>query len=151
MKRYEEVAALLDGVRELAGRLGNEMDFVRVQWLTSRVNAGLGKRNEAVAGLEQVRRELTAREIPYDAALASLELAVLYLEEDRTPEVKAIAREMAPIFQAQGIAREALASLSIFSEAAQREAATLELVKQVMSDITAARRSTPHPAKGKPS
>lgn len=143
LRRYEDVATLLDGVRELAERLGNEMDFVRVHWLTARVNSGLGRRSEAIAGLEQVRRELTARAIPYDAALSSLELAVLYLEEDRTSEVKALAREMAPIFQAQGIAREALAALSVFSEAAQREAATLELVKRVMSDIGAARRVAP--------
>jgi transcriptional regulator with XRE-family HTH domain len=148
LKRYEDAELLLDEARALAERLGNKMDFVRVHWLTARVNAGLGRRKEAVAGLEQVRRELTAREIPYDAALSSLELAILYLEEDRTSEVKALAREMAPIFQAQGIAREALAALSVFSEAAQREAASLELVKRVMADIAAARRVAPRTVKG---
>ena len=147
LQRYQEAAALLSDIRDLAEQLGNEMDFVRVLWLTAKVNAGLGRRTEAVAGLEQVRRELVVRVIPYDAALSSLELSVLYLEEGRTREVQTLAREMAPIFQAQGIAREALASLAVFSEAAQRESATLDLVKRVMAEIVAARQSAPRPAK----
>jgi tetratricopeptide (TPR) repeat protein len=147
LQRYQEAAALLSEIRDLAEQLGNEMDFVRVLWLTAKVNAGQGRRTEAFAGLEQVRRELVARAIPYDAALSSLELAVLYLEEGRTREVQTLAREMAPIFQSQGIAREALASLAVFSEAAQRETATLDLVKRVMEEIVAARQSAPRPKK----
>ena len=101
-----------------------------------------------MAGLEQVRREFTVRAIPYDAALSSLELAVLYLEEGRSQEVKTLAREMAPIFQAQGIAREALAALSVFLEAAQRETATLEMVKRVMADVVSVRQGAPRPVEG---
>lgn len=142
LERYDQAEPLLEGVRKLAEGLGNGLDLVRVVWLKAKVAAGLGKRSEALAGLEQVRREFTVRGIPYDAALSSLELAVLYLEEGRSQEVKALAREMAPIFHAQGIAREALAALSVFLEAAQREAATLEMVKHVMADIVAARQST---------
>jgi hypothetical protein len=47
------------------------------------------------------------------AALASLDLAVLYLKEGRAGEVKELAREMAEVFRAQGIAREAFAALTL--------------------------------------
>ena len=135
LSRYGEAAALLPRIEELARRLGNEMDLLRGAWLTARIQAGQGHREEAMLGLERVRRELTAREIPFDAALAALELAVLYLEEGRTAEVKELAREMAEIFKAQGIAREALAALTLFVEAAQKETATVELVRRVIRKV----------------
>jgi len=147
-KRYEQAELSLAKARELAESLGNEMDLLRVSWLTARIAAGQGRRKEAIERLDSVRREFTVRAIPYDAALSALELAVFYLEEGRTREVQTLAREMTPIFQSQGIAREALASLAVFAEAAQREAATLDLVKRAMTDLVASRRLAPLPKNG---
>jgi transcriptional regulator with XRE-family HTH domain len=145
LERHADAAKLLPDVRELAERLGNELDLVRVVWLEARVMTGQGRWKEAIAGLEQVRREFTSRVLPYDAALSSLEVAVLYLREGRIGDVKRLAREMAPIFQAQGFAREALASLSLFRDAAQQETATVELVLHVISEVEKARRKAPPP------
>jgi hypothetical protein len=135
-------------VRELGERLGNALDLVRVEWLAARVAAGLGQREEATAKLAQVRQELSTRGISYNAALASLDLAVLYLEEGRTGDVKDLAREMAEIFKARGIAREALAALSLFVEAAQKEKATVELVRRVIRKVEGAGSSSPAGAQG---
>ena len=88
-----------------------------------------------------MRRYFTTKGIAYDAALASLEVAVLYLEEDRTGEVKALAREMAPIFKAQGVHKEALASLRLFCEAASRGEATAELTRRVLEYLNKARQN----------
>ncbi|HTG32031.1 MAG TPA: helix-turn-helix transcriptional regulator [Thermoanaerobaculia bacterium] len=145
---YAKAANLLPEVRELAERLGTELDLVRVVWLAARISAGQGRRAEAIAGLEQVRRDFTARGLYYDAALSSLDLAVVYLKEGRLVEVKTLAREMAPIFQAQGIAREALASLSLFRDAAQQETATVELAWRVIAEIEKTRSSAPCLEKG---
>ncbi len=145
---FEKAEIHLVAARELAEKLGNALDKVRVGWLAARVAAGQGRREEAIAGLEQVRREFTDRPIPYDAALSSLELSVLYLEEGRTGEVKTLALEMGEIFKSQGIAREALASLKLFSEAAQKETATVELARRVIADIEAARKKAPRVVKG---
>jgi transcriptional regulator with XRE-family HTH domain len=146
---FEKAEIHLIAARELADRLGNDLDKVRVGWLAARVAAGQGRREEAIAGLETVRRELTSRPIPYDAALSSLELAVLYLEEGRTGEVKTVALEMGEIFKSQGIAREALASLKLFFEAAQKETATVTLARKVLADVEAAMKKAPG-AKGEP-
>ena len=45
--------------------------------------------------------------------------------------LRAIAEEMAVIFQSQQVHSQALAALLIFCEAANREAATVELARQV--------------------
>jgi transcriptional regulator with XRE-family HTH domain len=137
--RHEEAAELLPEVREMAVQLRNELDLIRVRWLEGRVAAGQGRRAEAAEALTQVRAEFAARGIGYDAALASLEMAVLYLEEGQTAEVKALAREMAPIFQAQGVHREALVALRLFCDAAEREAATLEMARRLVQYLERAR------------
>jgi hypothetical protein len=59
----------------------------------------------------------------YDVGLTLLEEAVLLLEEGRTSEVKALARELSGICEPKGVHREALAALRLFQEAVEREKA----------------------------
>ncbi|HEY3566474.1 MAG TPA: helix-turn-helix transcriptional regulator [Thermoanaerobaculia bacterium] len=141
--RYEEAAQELTRVRELAVDQANELDLIRVVWLEARVAAGEHRKEKAIIGLEQVRQDFTARGLPYDAALASLELAALYLEEGRTSEVRNLARAMGWIFNAQGIAREALAALTFFLDAAQRETATVDLARRITAELERTRASAP--------
>ena len=80
LERYAEAAALLPRVRELAIEQANELDLLRLVWLEARIDAGQGRARAAQAGLEQVRRKFADLEMPYDAALASLDLAVALAE-----------------------------------------------------------------------
>jgi tetratricopeptide (TPR) repeat protein len=137
--RYEQAAALLPEVRQLALRLGNELDLVRTLWLEGRVAAGLGRREEALSALSRVRSEFISRSLGYDVALVSLELAVLYLEDGRTREVMEIAHQMETAFRSQGVHREAIAALRLFQEAANRETATVELARRLVKYLLRAR------------
>jgi tetratricopeptide (TPR) repeat protein len=130
--RYAEAEALLPEVQELALALRRELDLIRVVWLKGKIVAGLGLGEEARAAFEQVRRDFTAREIAYDCALVTLELAALLLEQGQTREVRAVAEEMLWIFRAQGVHREALAALQVFCDAARRESASAELARRVV-------------------
>lgn len=141
LERFDEAAVLLPEVRELALQQANELDLLRVMWLTAKADAGRERMGDAVAGLEQVCREFTARELAYDAALASLDLAVLYLKANRTAGVRDLALAMGRIFKMKGIDREALASLSLFCDAARQETATVELARRIRTEIETARRS----------
>jgi tetratricopeptide (TPR) repeat protein/transcriptional regulator with XRE-family HTH domain len=141
LRRFAEAAALLPQVREMAVQQSNELDLLRVMWLTSKTDAGQGRMEEALAGLEQVCEQFMVYELPYEAALASLDLAVLYLEAGRTAEVKDLAVASGRVFRMNGIDREALASFSLFCDAARQEIATLELVRRVRAEIEEIRRS----------
>ena len=66
---------------------------------------------------------------------------MLLLQEGHTVEVRELALAMGWIFKAQGIAREALAALQLFCDAARQEAATVELARQIIADIEKVRRS----------
>lgn len=120
-------------LRQLTKALKNDLDTKRLIWLEGRVAAGLGRRDQARAALEEVKRYFTVEQIAFDAALASLELAVLYLEEGRTSEVKSLAEEMFWIFDSQGVAEEALAAIRLFCEAAKKEEATAELARRMVA------------------
>jgi tetratricopeptide (TPR) repeat protein len=140
LESYAEAEALLQEIRDLAVQQANELGLLRVLWLGARVAAGLGRGEESMAALEQVRGDFTDHELPYDAALSSLDLAVLWLERGRMADVRELAVNMAWIFKAKGIHREALAALTVFCEAARQEAATVELTRRVIADVEKVQR-----------
>jgi transcriptional regulator with XRE-family HTH domain len=132
LERYEAAAELLAQVRELAVQQANELDLLRVGWLSAKVAAGQGRTEEAIAGLEQVSRDFQDRDMPYDAALASLDLAVLWLKAGRTAEVRELAVEMGSIFKAQKFDHEALGALRLFCDAARQETASVALARRAI-------------------
>jgi hypothetical protein len=67
----------------------------------------------------------------YDAALVSLDLAILYAREHRTAELKRLAAEMAPIFESRDVHREAMAAFLMFRNACEEERMTVELATQL--------------------
>jgi tetratricopeptide (TPR) repeat protein len=133
--RYEEAAALLPEIQELALQQEAALDSVRVLWLGGRIAAGLGQTDQAERTLGLVMREFSERKLAYDAALVSLDLAILLLDRGRTAEVRELAAGMAWIFQAKRIRREAIAALALFCQAAQQEAATAALARQVRAEV----------------
>ncbi len=136
--RYHEAEALFGELTEAACRLG-ELDQVRLRWLSSWIASGQGRTGEAVAALEWVRAEFARRTMDSDMALASLDLAVLYLEQGHTGKVKQLAREMSAIFRREQLHREGLAALKVFCDAALREAATVELARRLRHYLQGAR------------
>ncbi len=141
LERYDEAAELLPCVREMALNQRNELDLIRVLWLEAKVEAGQGRLKKAESGLQRVRRDFLDHDLPYAAAIASLDLAVLWLRAGRTAEVRELAIEMEVVFRAKKIRREALAALLLFCEAARQETATVELARRTIADIEKARRS----------
>jgi len=138
--RFSEAAELAQRVLDLALAQGDETQVHRVVWLRGRIQGGLGNRHEARALLAQARREFDARGMSYDVALGLLEEAVLLLEEKgREAEVKRLAWELGKVFASKGVHREALAALSRFREAAERDEATLELARRVLRFLFRAR------------
>ena len=105
------------------------------------VAAGMGRSDEAFAAFAEVRSRFAELGMPYDAALATLQLAVLYAAEGgRSAEVKALAAEAAPIFRAEGIHPEARKALALFARVAAEERVTVELARAVAGFVERARR-----------
>jgi tetratricopeptide (TPR) repeat protein len=139
--RYAEAEALLPEVRSLSQEVGTRLDGIRLDWIAGRIAAGLGRRDEARKALAAVRQEFLSRDMAYDAALVTLELATFSIEEGRIAEVKDLAREIVEIFRTRDIHREALAALTVFQSAALLETATAELAREVAASLTRTRNA----------
>lgn len=131
--RFTAAEELLPAVRDAVVALGNQLDLCRTLWLQARIDAGLGKLEQATTALEQVVRDLV--DLPYDMALAGLNLARLYLKQGRAQEVLPLALQIKEIFRAKRVDREAMAALIVFVEAASRNEATVDLARQTAAVI----------------
>ena len=76
------------------------------------------------AAFVQMRDGFLQEGLGYDAVIVSMDLALLYLRQGRTAELKTLAREMLPIFRSQDVHREAVAALVLFQEAIREEQIT---------------------------
>lgn len=139
--KSEEAAALLPEVKKLALRLGNDLDLVRLRWAEGRVAFGSGQRGPAEQAFKEVQREFLERDMGYDAALVSLDLAILYAQEGCIPELKQLALDILPVFSSREVHREAMAALLLFQHACEEERLTVELARQLASLL---KRERPH-------
>jgi hypothetical protein len=131
----EDVEARLPSLRQVAAELGNKLDQVRVRWLSARVDAGLGRREQARASFKQVVRDFTLRGNAFGAAMASVELAILHLEDGQTVEVRMLAETMLQVFSSETVEREALAAVTLFCEAAKLETLTIDQARSLLADL----------------
>jgi tetratricopeptide (TPR) repeat protein len=131
--RHAKAQLLLGEVRALARKLGNRLDLLRVDWLQGIIAAGLGQHHEAIPIFKQVRAKLAEDDIAYDAALVTLELAEVHASLGHVAEVKRLARESVPFFQAQQVHHEAQAALELFRQAAELETATVDRIHQFVA------------------
>jgi tetratricopeptide (TPR) repeat protein len=138
LSRYGEAAELTEEVRRSPAGLG-KIDRARIPWLDGRIQAGLGNSGEARYLLSKAREKFAEQLMTYDVALALLEEAGLLLAEGRFREVKALALELAKIFEAKGVHPEALNALRVFDEAVRQETATAELARRILRYLFKAR------------
>ena len=140
--RSEEALRVLEQTRGLYLTLGEQTHLIRLRWLEGRIARDLGRFDQAETALRKARDGFTERGIGFDAALASLDLATVYLRQGRTGELKRVAAEMVPVFESRDVHQEALAALLLFRQAADAEEVTLSLLER-MSDYLQRARGNP--------
>jgi tetratricopeptide (TPR) repeat protein len=116
------------------------LDLVRLQWIEGNIHLGLGRLGPAEAAFREVQREFLERQMGFDAALVSLDLARLFAQEGCTEDLKRLAAELMPIFQSRDVDREAIVTLLMFQRACEEERLTVDLVRQVSAHLRRERR-----------
>ncbi|HEX7184758.1 MAG TPA: tetratricopeptide repeat protein [Thermoanaerobaculia bacterium] len=139
--RHREALKLLEQTRPLYERLGDRMNLIRLSWLEGTIARALGDFERAEALLLEVRAQLVERELGYDAALLSLDLAQIYARQGRCAEMRRLAEEMLPIFRSREIHREAASALIVFQKAASLERVTLGLVQELADYLKESRKN----------
>ncbi|HEY0552902.1 MAG TPA: hypothetical protein VGG20_01460 [Thermoanaerobaculia bacterium] len=141
--RFLEAQRLYREARPLYRSFNEPWVQNRRRWVRGKIAKGLGQTQQAENQLLAARDGFVAEGIPYDTALVSLELALLYAEQGRTEELKRLAAEMVPIFASRHIHREALAALAFFRQAVEAETAGAGLVGRIAAYL---RRAEANPA-----
>lgn len=139
--RSREAFALLFHTRPLYLKAGDRMNLLRLRWLEGRVALGLQRIEQAEVAFRDVREGFHELGHDFDAALASLDLAGIYILQGRSADVRRIAEETLAVFQAHNTDQEALAALLAFCTAARMDQAELDLVRDISGFLKRARNN----------
>lgn len=137
--RIREAEELFSQIQDLYVRYSDPLSSLRRIWLEGHLARGRNDLEAAANHYEAVRHGFISRGIGYDAAMAALDLAALYAEQGRTAELKQIAEEIIPVFEAQDLHREAAAALMLFQDAVRTEQVTLGYVLELTRYLQRAR------------
>jgi tetratricopeptide (TPR) repeat protein len=88
LDRFEEGERLLRASRRLYYEYADELNFLKLRWVEGKINAGLSNLSRAEAAFQEVRDGFRAHEMPYHLAVASLDLAAVWLSQGRTGELR---------------------------------------------------------------
>jgi tetratricopeptide (TPR) repeat protein len=137
---FREASDILATEADLFQKFPEPWTQRRVTWLRGKILTGRGDLEAAEKAFLEVRDGFIEQGHGYDAAMVSVEdLAPLYLRSGRTEDVKRMAEEMIPVFQAADVHREALTALLLFQEAARQETLTMKFARQVARYLKEAR------------
>jgi tetratricopeptide (TPR) repeat protein len=139
-ERYEEAERILPVTEGLLRQMGQPLDLVRLRWVEGNIHLGRGRLGPAEAAFREAQKEFLERQMGYDAALVSLDLARLFAQEGCTEDLKRLAAEMMPVFQSRDVHREAILALLMFQRACEEERLTVELVRQISDYLRRERR-----------
>jgi tetratricopeptide (TPR) repeat protein len=128
---YAAAAEALSDDEDLYRQFSDHWTRLRQVWLKGKVACGLGRLDEAERAFLGTRQGFLDQGVGYDAALASLDLALVYAKQGRASELKELAIELSTIFEADELHREAMGALVLLRKAAEEERVTVGMIEEV--------------------
>jgi tetratricopeptide (TPR) repeat protein len=113
-------------------RSNHQVDLLRLRWLEGRAAAGLGELELAERALLEVKRGFEALGHRYNAALASLDLAVVYLRQGRAADTQGTVLQASATFLDLRIGREALSAVLVLQSAFKQELMAQALLEKAV-------------------
>lgn len=107
--------------------------LLRMPWLFGELEHALSLLPSAERSLLHARRGFLEAGLPYETALVSLTLAMVYFKLEKLSELAALVDEMLPIFRSLGVKRETFASLILWKRAEGK--ATLALLEEIAGEL----------------
>ena len=111
------------------------MNRTRLRWIEGRIEAGLGRPNQAEAAFRKTKQELEEFERPYLASIVALDLAAALLARQRSQEAHEVVLAAAQVFSALRIEREVLAAVIVLRTTLEMGKATAALAEDVAAFV----------------
>jgi ATP/maltotriose-dependent transcriptional regulator MalT len=145
LDRFTEAENLLSHYRGAFEAVDDPFAGAVLRGLEGRVALGRGRLQEAAEYFVDCRDAYLTLGRPYDAALASLDLAQAHHEAGRSDEVRRLSADLVPLFRAHGVPREALAAIHLLTQALVQQRVNAALLQELRREIEAHRQS-PRPS-----
>jgi tetratricopeptide (TPR) repeat protein len=141
-----QATACLDGARRLYEKAGDRRDLLRLRWLEGKIAE---RPRDAETALLAARDGLAKEGLAYEAALAAMDLAVLYTAGGRGDDMRRQAGQMLPLFRSEAMYRETLLALLSFRDGRGQRAPTA-LLDEVDTYLSRAWQEKNPPALAQP-
>ncbi len=144
---HHKALAVLPKARTLCEALDEPVVWHQLQWVEGLARQGLEDVGEAERLLQEARAGLSGLEAVENAALVSVDLAILYLHQGRSIEVLPLAAEAISAFECLHIPNEKWATVKLLREALEANEVTLDALQETRDLLDAIWRE---PARGVP-
>jgi tetratricopeptide (TPR) repeat protein len=124
---------LASGLREAFA--DEPLNLLRLRWVEAKIHAGLDRLEQAEALFLEIRAGFLSYGLDYDAALAGLDLARVWLRMDRASRVVPLAVEMIRTFDRLKIAQEGKMALRFLKVACEDQFLTVPVLDRTRDFI----------------
>ncbi len=137
-----EARRLVAGARRAYLQDGSRLNRIRLRWLQGKIWLALEMDRRAETAFRRAKAGYEGLNKPGDAALVSLDLALLLARQGRRKEILRLAERMIKTFLALGIHREVIATLLVLRQSCERPdiqsdalAAQIRVVAAVVAEV----------------
>jgi tetratricopeptide (TPR) repeat protein len=132
--RFSEAKNLLFKNRDLLNRTG-KITRLKLRWAEARIELAMDNLISAEQAFSEVREGMIAASLGFNASLASLELALVWMRQGRAEDAEEIVYKAAETFYSLGFHLEVLAAVQLLVDAFQFKKASVLLMQRTVSFI----------------
>jgi hypothetical protein len=123
--------ALFDHQPQLGRRVG-KVNSLKLRWLQGQISVGLLEMDSAEEAFLESKNGFESAGLGFASALAALDLALVWMRQEKYSDTEVLVAEAAEVFFAVGVRREAVSAIMILKDAFEKHHGTIVLLESVV-------------------